>query len=210
MDQPERGKAGVWRLFLAEQTAKGRSFGIVIAPKAVQLTASCALAQPRIGDVITSYSIHYTKLYDGQAIGRTGSRGPIIISVACNRPCSCGWARITSYNVCYTKLLRVKRQFTPLWGRGMTMIFQNPQSALNPFWRVGRLVGEAVRLREPGLSREQVHRITSYNVCYTKLLRSLNPPSNKKTSNSNTSAKLPLVPCMAISTTLEKPSHPCC
>ncbi len=52
----------------------------------------------------------------------------------------------------------VKRQFTPLWGRGMTMIFQNPQSALNPFWRVGRLVGEAVRLREPGLSREQVQR----------------------------------------------------
>ena len=48
-----------------------------------------------------------------------------------------------------------KRRFTPHWGRGMTMIFQNPQSALNPFWRVEHLVGEAVRLREPELSRAQ-------------------------------------------------------
>ncbi len=47
----------------------------------------------------------------------------------------------------------VKRHFRPHWGSGMTMIFQNPQSALNPFWKVGQLVGEAVRLRDPGLSK---------------------------------------------------------
>ena len=50
----------------------------------------------------------------------------------------------------------VKRQFRPWWGRGMTMIFQNPQSALNPFWKVSRIVGEAVRQREPGLGAEGI------------------------------------------------------
>ncbi len=52
----------------------------------------------------------------------------------------------------------VKRQFHPWWGRGMTMIFQNPQTALHPFWRVGRIVGEAVRQKDPSLNREQVRK----------------------------------------------------
>jgi peptide/nickel transport system ATP-binding protein len=52
----------------------------------------------------------------------------------------------------------IKRQFRPRWGADMTMIFQNPQTALNPFWKVGRIVGEAVRQREPGLSRAEVRK----------------------------------------------------
>ena len=74
--------------------------------------------------VITSYSIHYTKLYDGAAISvereealgkcrgtavlveqrevrHSQHRQPSCLSVAC--PII---DRITSYNVCYTKLLR--------------------------------------------------------------------------------------------------------
>ncbi len=50
----------------------------------------------------------------------------------------------------------VRDRFTPHWGAGMTMIFQNPQTALNPFWKVSKLVGEAVRLRHPGLGKAEV------------------------------------------------------
>ena len=52
----------------------------------------------------------------------------------------------------------VKRRFKSWWGSGMTMIFQNPQTALNPFWRVRKIVGEAVRQRERGLDRAGVER----------------------------------------------------
>ena len=52
----------------------------------------------------------------------------------------------------------IKRQFVPWWGRGMTMIFQNPQRALNPFWKVSRLVGEAVRQREKDLDKAKVRQ----------------------------------------------------
>lgn len=52
----------------------------------------------------------------------------------------------------------VKKQFHPWWGRGMTMIFQNPQTALHPFWKVGQIVGEAVRQRHPELSRPDVKK----------------------------------------------------
>lgn len=52
----------------------------------------------------------------------------------------------------------VQKRFHPWWGRGMTMIFQNPQTALHPFWTVGQIVGEAVRQRDPSLSRADVRR----------------------------------------------------
>lgn len=38
------------------------------------------------------------------------------------------------------------------------MIFQNPQRALNPFWKVSRLVGEAVRQREKDLDKAGVRK----------------------------------------------------
>ena len=63
--------------------------------------------------VITSYSIHYTKLYDGRASLVRG----LVMAGACSSLMASGLAgqdpralallhRITSYNVCYTKLLR--------------------------------------------------------------------------------------------------------
>ena len=68
--------------------------------------------------VITSYSIHYTKLYEG-VIEIEVPHGAAFpgndAAVFSSRPfvghgvCGCR-ARITSYNVCYTKLLRDERK----------------------------------------------------------------------------------------------------
>ena len=75
------------------------------------ITGPCRNACPIIGcvsstgvDVITSYSIHYTKLYE-----IAGKRQPILelFDTACDK----AGGRITSYNVCYTKLLRAHDNF---------------------------------------------------------------------------------------------------
>ena len=80
--------------------------------------------------VITSYSIHYTKLYESvlqnvrfhdhlraggedflftfDVVARIKSFVQITDVVACHRYSKI--SRITSYNVCYTKLLRIRKQ----------------------------------------------------------------------------------------------------
>ena len=65
--------------------------------------------------------------------------------------------RITSYNVCYTKLLR--------WA----LLLQGAQGVGKSYFGnvMQMILGELVRNLEP------TARITSYNVCYTKLLRCL-------------------------------------
>ena len=74
--------------------------------------------------------------------------------------------RITSYNVCYTKLLRivldtVKARFNAVAcnyeGVPQQTLLNNENGALNEI-KAGRKV-------------QFTSRITSYNVCYTKLLR---------------------------------------
>ena len=64
-------------------------------------------------DVITSYSIHYTKLYD--VFQEFGTRRPLDLDQGrtflhslpgCSNTAANPVRRITSYNVCYTKLLR--------------------------------------------------------------------------------------------------------
>ena len=63
-----------------------------------------------LGGVITSYSIHYTKLYEvlSSSHGVAGAdQGPLLLALSKLRTSGAhSHRRITSYNVCYTKLLR--------------------------------------------------------------------------------------------------------
>ena len=117
---------------------------------------------PSTDVVITSYSIHYTKLYDR----RTNE----IFCVECK------------YR---SKLFKGKLQWSSPKQLGRYRTFANDN--LVPFFVVIGLGGKArkpkrifcVPLEEakyPALSPElfEKFRITSYNVCYTKLLRSVN------------------------------------
>ena len=64
-------------------------------------THSCSWRGLAASNVITSYSIHYTMLYE---------HWPGCRSQCCDCYCRSRWLgspRITSYNVCYTKLLRL-------------------------------------------------------------------------------------------------------
>ena len=67
-----------------------------------RFTSRCQYEQKiRWYSVITSYSIHYTKLYEYENLYTLGAFESIIVNT--NRK----FYRITSYNVCYTKLLRL-------------------------------------------------------------------------------------------------------
>ena len=68
--------------------------------------------------------------------------------------------RITSYNVCYTKLLR---------GRTLALgLAQVQEDGLHSVAHLGR---QGLAAAGDGVEVDRRHRITSYNVCYTKLLR---------------------------------------
>ena len=81
--------------------------------------------------------------------------------------------RITSYNVCYTKLLRVGRAelleradvgasvLKELINKNILSITEQAVDRLD-------LSEKEVAVAHP---LSAIHRITSYNVCYTKLLR---------------------------------------
>ena len=69
------------------------------------------------------------------------------------------YLRITSYNVCYTKLLRISKS-----KKQITSIQNRLQKILKPILFLSK--SYFCRLINPG-------RITSYNVCYTKLLRAI-------------------------------------
>ena len=75
--------------------------------------------------------------------------------------------RITSYNVCYTKLLRDLR------------LVLNRCFGLGFSFRAGGRVMDLPHLSiDSGRSITLEFRITSYNVCYTKLLRTLSKRLN--------------------------------
>ena len=88
--------------------------------------------------------------------------------------------RITSYNVCYTKLLRstwVVRRCLSRWYMASLVrspvafaasdsVFVQGSGANNPY-----ATGAGVPLGQTSPNSTSPTRITSYNVCYTKLLR---------------------------------------
>ena len=90
--------------------------------------------------------------------------------------------RITSYNVCYTKLLRASPPRGPWPGpcglraplppaRGAWIVRSFPYDCL-PAYPYGQSVTVGISSKFSVVGGESVRRITSYNVCYTKLLRS--------------------------------------
>ena len=91
---------------------------------------------------------------------------------------SADWTRITSYNVCYTKLLRVVILLA--WGAAGPAVASGPDTVDFP-GAVGRALKNNATVSAAGYERISAHkaaeaargnyRITSYNVCYTKLLR---------------------------------------
>ncbi len=53
---------------------------------------------------------------------------------------------------------RTSAQMSPVRGNDMTMVFQEPMTALNPTMRVGAQVAEVIRLHRAGVSRGQAAR----------------------------------------------------
>ena len=113
--------------------------------------------------VITSYSIHYTKLYDDERHpeGGNGAERPAELFGARCRP---------------DRLVTAPQQFV---GRGVVAFAAQPRHCEHAC--VEQRTEEAGE--EHHLGKDEPHhahaergvdRITSYNVCYTKLLRSLN------------------------------------
>ena len=100
--------------------------------------------------------------------------------------------RITSYNVCYTKLLRARNHRTtktmppqPYQAKVSEHILLSPTyhwftiDLINPH-QLEFQAGQFIMLTVPGIPAKKAYsipstpannRITSYNVCYTKLLR---------------------------------------
>ena len=73
-------------------------------------------------------------------------------------------SRITSYNVCYTKLLRC----IPLYFKGKKERVE--QICIENGIKV-QYVNYSIYTDVASIDTERAIRITSYNVCYTKLLR---------------------------------------
>ena len=100
--------------------------------------------------------------------------------VTLNRWCIDGLSatRITSYNVCYTKLLRALDPAVFIDDDGTAYLYWNQMSMGVLKNNMRELDGPAFKLdigAKNFMEASWMHkrRITSYNVCYTKLLRNI-------------------------------------
>ena len=96
-------------------------FASLYNDRAISYRVHKGFTHAEVALVITSYSIHYTKLYDRSRLYPASTAG----GAAGSRLDHPGYpggtalpervrARITSYNVCYTKLLRNLANYVPL------------------------------------------------------------------------------------------------
>ena len=146
--------------------------------------------------VITSYSIHYTKLYEW-SIRRSNSYFRRVLWCFNGDRCSChyvwyliclsnnygsryvdavrrGINRITSYNVCYTKLLRSIK--ASQYSSKVAVTSSNASFTWSGHMNKSVKISDIPRIilnkpSGPNTNATTGFRITSYNVCYTKLLR---------------------------------------
>ena len=116
--------------------------------------------------VITSYSIHYTKLYEQTTIA-----GGILVT----------WGEILAeINNLDDALLQAKKGINLIeLGKDLAMLSWSYVCIIRVLFSRGEMTdAEKIIQKMEKLARE-FHRITSYNVCYTKLLR---VPINRRRS----------------------------
>ena len=98
---------------------------------------------------------------------------PDLHGIAINIFETCFYNRITSYNVCYTKLLRQKEASNYI----LKVLESDDKFVVDSlmFWRNQNISAFSVTVDRNRNTWDNLktsgHRITSYNVCYTKLLR---------------------------------------
>ena len=119
-------------------------------------------------------------------MGRRCQWGPAALPVGCLCP-----DRITSYNVCYTKLLRLGLVLTDRHGEAAAdnvakNVVEDEVEVLGVgpflFQEVDRRDDTAAGAADARLRTARLDaRITSYNVCYTKLLRPRRTPPRHPT-----------------------------
>ena len=135
--------------------------------------------------VITSYSIHYTKLYDWISLGKAAKQPvPDLMDGWIFQP---GYPLITAELTVDSQLLLNQQRFTYLPHTSLSAPHSSPTT-----WHVPiqlRIVGrEKQETRRHLLTDKEITlRITSYNVCYTKLLRPIeqNPGADLGVSRNN-------------------------
>ena len=118
--------------------------------------------------VITSYSIHYTKLYETIAYAIT----PALVTMGKLYLIDAKGGDPRPFQPAFSLLSVGPISSPPVWSPdGKYILFAGKRDGEpnSQAWRIAPVAGgDPARVTPPALAE---HRITSYNVCYTKLLR---------------------------------------
>ena len=113
-----------------------------------------AAAQPAVDGI--SFRIH-----EGEVLGLVGESGSgkSVTSLAILRLLASGAAMTGSIRFKGTDLLKLsEKEMRARRGRDISMIFQEPMTALNPSMSIGEQIAETVRVHHFGLSRAEVRQ----------------------------------------------------
>lgn len=113
----------------------------------------------RFGDKPVVDDISFS-IAEGEVLGLVGESGSgkSVTSLAILRLLAPSASMTGSIRFCGTELLTLpENAMRAHRGRDISMIFQEPMTALNPSMRVGEQVAEAVRVHHPKLSRGEVN-----------------------------------------------------